>query len=751
MAATAMSEPKYSSEIVKEFGCAVADVLKSAKLSSALKTPFTRTLRTYVSSGATATAAVCNALLENPSAIQALLFGDGSIQYDAVSDTLVARMGQHSLQLAIRSQFDGPVAGIPEGQLVVQTDGTQFCVAKYRLPPQSPEIILSLSVQNLAHTIDFHGSLWAALHPSHHSIITQTISLTFPVLRKELLFARYFRADNADAAEKIAHAHLRCFQTMGSVVMTLDQFCAAQSSLPKRPTLQSTHSDGDYIFRKYSTCRSPLFDFGTPEEPIARDDFVTTYLAKDVEYHREFVVAPTLWPEGSEELRLAAFDVLNMLAIRRTKLFRAAFARRVYNVLFPPLYITDAADGTTRYALFPCLNMYRDVDSSFRRTASLSFLVLPVMAQPESPGVKSRAIFLDELYAIKDALAKNVFDTAAGARQYKTWDSIPGYYGALPNQAQLGQIIHKVAESIAAKAYRPTQRRRSENNAIARMMLAARLEARLTTALILVDWRPPEGYSQPWERWLTGTDDQVFTDALFRTMFYKDYLSPATAYASRHVAQFRNLNVGNTLGADMTGMTLFNPQDNLKLCIYPLRFESYPNYSIIRWAAWQIYIDSALSSLRALIHKFEPLMHKSSDLHGIIDTLKTMIHEFVEFYDLDIREYIYRKEYEKLRSQMQVDDDYKQLLSKFSSAKEDELLREQRLINKLVVSLTIATVTVTVVSTLAQMGQLNTIQYIAMSVASASVFVWIGYILFDPLKRAQSRLTKFLAYFRRDR
>jgi hypothetical protein len=73
-------------------------------------------------------------------------------------------------------------------------------------------------------------------------------------------------------------------------------------------------------------------------------------------------------------------------------------------------------------------------------------------------------------------------------------------------------------------------------------------------------------------------------------------------------------------------------------------------------------------------------------------------------------------------------------MSKFSSSKDDESLREQRLINKLVLSLMITTVTVTVVSTIAQAGKMSMFTYITVSIAASTLLVWVGYVLFDPLR-----------------
>jgi len=157
-------------------------------------------------------------------------------------------------------------------------------------------------------------------------------------------------------------------------------------------------------------------------------------------------------------------------------------------------------------------------------------------------------------------------------------------------------VLSAIAEDIARRVYEPGFP--GGRDAAVGMMLPAKMESRLTTLLLQVDWQPQEGYAHPWEKWLSGVEDETFSAAVYRTLFYKDFLHPNTAYSSRRAVQLREFSVGNTLGADMSGMTLFNPQEHLKICLYSKAFEAYPNYSMVRWMAWQVYIDSALSSLR---------------------------------------------------------------------------------------------------------------------------------------------------------
>jgi multisubunit Na+/H+ antiporter MnhB subunit len=76
-------------------------------------------------------------------------------------------------------------------------------------------------------------------------------------------------------------------------------------------------------------------------------------------------------------------------------------------------------------------------------------------------------------------------------------------------------------------------------------------------------------------------------------------------------------------------------------------------------------------------------------------------------------------------------------------------LREQRLINKLIVAFTIATVVITVISTIAQMNQIKMKSYIVASVISVGVLTPLGYMLFDPVKQFANKVKRIITRGRR--
>jgi hypothetical protein len=609
----------------------------------------------------------------------------------------------------------------------------------------------TFSAAEMSAEVAFVGSVWASVFPEHHALVCRTISYTFSQDTSTVLFSpNAVPAHGAGKEERFAHSKLQQLRGGSCGMRSLHALYRETQRIQKAPKLLSETREGAYTLRRYSPQRSSLFDFGEDAGDLTRGDFVTTYNVDSDEYHREFLISPPTMGALGEELQAAAFDLLHLLAIRRSKLFRLGFASYVYNVLLPPAILAAKNGSQDGCALFPCLTVYRAPGTGgFRRTLSITFIACPVtlsLSNGAWTGIQSRRAPLQELHALKDDLLAPIASLTGNdvTKHYAVGGPISSYVN-LPAQCSIPEVLNHISAAVLHRIIGSHGRNDScVRSLVDTALFTSSLESRIATLVLQVEWNPPEGFTQPWERWLATGEDGVFSNSLFRTLFYADYLAPHSADASRRALRFNDFNVGDTSGVDMTGMTLFNAQESVKLVLYPRKCERYPNHSMLRWMAWQIYIDSALTSLRALIYRVHPVLDRRRELHEMIGTLQEMVQEFVLFYDLDIRDYFYRREYKKLRALMQVEEDYHQLLSKFASAKEEASLREQRLINKLITALTLATVALTIVSTVAQMRSMDTWEYVGLALGVSLLAVCGGYLFFDPVSRVLQRIYHLL-------
>jgi hypothetical protein len=708
---------------------------------ASLRSPIGETTARLCASGLSLTEALSVICGTTEFAFGRMVFGQQVPEYDARAETINATGSAGILRLSVTPPLTAarrPVAS-RDTTVTLATDFRTFVIEREGAGQQQVPIGV-FTPQELCQQIDLSGSVWDFIYPEHFAIVSRTVSYTIPHDTAGALFGGARKPGEPRLqVEQKARDRLACFEGPGMRLVSLEGLCVNEGPGSTHPKLTETYHEGHYTLRRYHPGRSAIFDYGEPAGDLTRPDFVTTYNAGGKEFHRDFVIMSDQGSKRDEELQQPTFDILHMLAIRRAKLFRTGLAERVYNILLPPIVLSDQTIRSDGYVLFACLNLYRTEGGAFRRTVSLTFLVCPVARSGEEGYWGARRAPLKELYELRDDLFTYHFRND-GRRRYATGGPLLPYIG-LDDSATIPELIYAVGGTIVDRVVAGGDISGSaQQNEVADALFTANQESRIATLAIQVEWSSPQGFAQPWEAWLAGREDATFCTALYRTLFYADFLDPASGDASRHAVDLRQFNVGNTLGADMAGMSLYNPQTATKLVLYPRSSERYPNHSIVRWVAWHVYIDSALTALRALLYKFYPIVEARGDLHSIIGALDEMVQEFIDFYDLDIRDFFYRCEYEKLRGLMRLDVDYAQLLGKFSSSKEDESLREQRLVNKLLISLTLATVTATIVSTVSASDRWTTVSYVAAAVASSAIVVLLGYALFDPVRLAVDTL-----------
>lgn len=743
---------------------------------------------------------VCN---EPDSYIGRFFFGPANPIASTKSDSsiIAATAGSHLLVVAFNtadldhtSTLEAEISALPQLALVVvvETNFDRFVFRSVKSGSVVERPFLELDHEEMATEVAFLGSMWATVFPEHRAILTRTTSFAVPKGRKSALFDAHQLRDR-EWKVNLARKHTRSLQEEQATLDRLtrvftgpppDEFWVRPllklmtiEDLRERlvetkldaPTILSETVEGEYILRRYSPTCSEIIDFGeaSSRQGPSRRDYVITYPhgPNQTEFHRDFFLSPNDWKSDESELYRAVFDLQHVLAIRRSGLFKLGFAQRVYTVLLPPAVVQNTTSPTEGYLFAPCVILYRvPRHGTFRRTFTLTFIAIPVNLvsakaagnDSSSPHIeKARLAGIDEIRALKSDLKAPLANDGLppSGPSVHVCGPLARAIGVPPSCSSIPELVHRVSTYVASRVLEggdlepntaslsTTQTRDVASRSAGAITFASSLESRVASMLLQVEWNSPPGETHPWEKWLRTGQDNSLRDNIYKLLFYEDFLAPERGYSSRRSVDLEAMRVGNTLGADMSGMTFFDPTDDLKLIVYPRQRERYPDYSIVRWMAFSIYADSALSSLQGMIQRFYDDLDQQGDLGAIVETLDDMIQSFVELYDLDIRLYFYRREYEKLRELLRVDRNYELLLSKFSSVKDDASLKEQRLFNKLLLAFTVSTVTVGILTTVATIKQWHAGRYLAWTLPAAIVLTLGAYLSFDPVRRFLARFS----------
>lgn len=621
--------------------------------------------------------------------------------------------------------------------ILLVTDFSVFSFYKIQNASISEPPFTYYTQSELTSEIEITGSVWDSIFPAYHGILTRTISYSIPkqYSGNTIFEFRSSLFKNQPTHDETTFDLLKCLETESCKLTNFHSFDAELNPDGHSQKQKSKKGEGRFMMNKYYPKRSKIFDFGSPTESFHREDYVTTYLDKQKEFHRDFIILPNQWGNFENELREAAFDVLHTIAIRRTSLFRHDFTSRLFNILLPPVLLNNPQDKSKFLIIFPCILLNKIPNKKcFRNTISITYIVCS--AKEVKGELVSDKQLLEKIYLIKNELIESYYSFKKPSNEFSSNGPLKSFLN-IPDNTTISETIHLINAGILKKLLhldkKPNDKK--SHDSVHNILYSQTRIANLASVFLLVDWKAPKGFTQPWEKWVVK-EDNIFDKILYKTISHSDFMKPRSGNTSQFAMNMRELNIGNTLGADMTGMTIFNPREDMKIIIFPKYLENYPNLSLIRWMAWQYYIDAALSSLRVLIDKFHTVLSHRTDLNFIIATLNEMVDEFVELYDLDLVNLFYRREYEKIRNLLGIDNDYTQLLTQFNSSKEDSSLREQRLVNKLLVGLTLATATISIVSTIAANDKWNSARYLSLTLTLSFVIVWVGYLLFDPLRKA---------------
>lgn len=654
---------------------------------------------------------------------------------------------------------------------ILDTNGDHIRFHYFEASSEESRVILEMDTEELVQQLNRVGTLWEMVFPREHAIVCRTISYTVPKDFCSVLFSTMSRTEFLldritgwiGVRSSIEKRALRRLSSAFSSQTKIFEAVRNQSSLD---SLYLDHADSSEINSPFTDLQKRFeasglstydatatvpscmnFSIDSEVGTSTREDRVHAYIENGEVFFRDFVLtqADTASYDDAKHVE----DTLShIMAFRRSGLFRSDFAKKIYNITLPGLLLKNRGAEGQDLIVLPHMILYRTpIFSSFRRTFSLSYVCLPVSinanANPEKTLVLSRKATLDEIHAINSSLRKP-HDLSAAGNQSESGYEINSRLSEMLELPQTVDELRDVVGAVSIGVLEWINKRGSgrffskkavkSSDRVSEIAYISSLESEFSTLLHLVEWKSKPEESRPWEEWLKSNEDESIRDAVYKRLFFSDFMDPSSAYTTKESVKLEEMLVGNRLRTDMTGMTFLDPSNDSKLIIYPVERENFPNYSILRWLGFSIYQDSAVACLQEMIREFNREIDQADDTLAVLSGLEGMLQNFGELYDLDIRYSLYRDEYENVRALTNLDQDYQRLRERFDSVKEQAILREQRLFNKLLLSLAVVTIFFGIIQyTGTKLGWSSTTFAFATAIPLLSVAVII-FKLFDPIR-----------------
>lgn len=644
----------------------------------------------------------------------------------------------------------------------VSTDFCEFTISVFAPNSNSVERLASFSIEEFHCQLLQSGNIFELCLPSSWSITTRTIPFTLPTHDRSVLFSdsgqkpfsfRYLWNRIRGLGDTLEEAALSKLTSVFDESRLFGIFGAAKSlnslsNICEHYEIHGSNENSEKRILGRNTIRlisarvpKPINFGGTEHQSeYNQDDIIINYNENTLEYEREFIIADKNAAEVEPDFYDLQFDLIRLMGVRRSGLFRHSFGKRVYSIAGVPTFLRNASVEDSNLVIVPILNLYRVPDRDyFRNTFTLTACIFPIGAILDDKRMSSQPRRISALESAK--IRKAAANPIGIDDNYELGTfTISGVSSA---RRDIDDKAFNISNAIGftfgqfLKACRKSNSfgTNHDTHEIDRLLFEASLETNLTAQMHLVDWKGNPTSSDSWANWLAGKTKNFLNLPIYQFMYCKDYLSPSTSYTSTHLTKLKKMVLGNHYNTDLGGLTLFDETTEQKCIFFPSSSEAYPKRSIMRWMSFSIFQDSAVSSMKAMVYEMHSQFAEKLPLGQIVSRLSGAIESFGELFDLEIRRQSYKEEYIEMRDRLKINLEYEFILNNYRSLKDSAMLKEQKLFNVLLTSLTIVTLTLGIFSFVGQNEKLTSINFVALSVPILCFVGFVSFRYFDFLRK----------------
>jgi len=610
------------------------------------------------------------------------------------------------------SHFEGIALDLSDGdaKLWITPDSGSF----------SPHLSWRGTRQELVAAVELHGDLVAVARPLRWSIFSRSFAFA---LDDRNLLSREHAILRRSTIKRLSVLEDRGFE-LRSIRDVHNQLFAGSNEIPSRRVGAHILTPGD------SSCLPSVSD----EVTASRGDAVTC----QTDGWREFMLCRLDRSDdsgGRGSILSLTYTLMYLMAVRRTKLFKQHYGSRLFCISLPPGILCS---GERASVVVPLLHLTRRLrGGALRNTVVLTIIVVPVgivdsQLLPRDASFEESFSITSDLESVgRPVIARNNFNLSGPLSDYLR----------LYEPTTFAELASRLVERLSASTCGGWS---SVHTSSVQGGLRGLTESSSGTSANLVNWRPSA--PSPWSDWVQGQRDEPLCQEFHRAAFWADFIQPDGAFSSWDTVDFSGLSIGNAHGADASGLTLYNPQLDTKFVFFPHKSEKYPNHSVLRWFTWQIYLDVASASVKSLLGRLHEQIDTARELRQVIASVNELMTEMGEVYDLDLLDFFYRREYEAFRRVTRLDDDYVYMKERLSTVQGESTLREQILMNNMVLALTLSSVLATILAAVGQGRDWGLATYLWVAVGTLTIALGISLGVLEPTRRGIAR-----AGFRRKR
>jgi len=404
----------------------------------------------------------------------------------------------------------------------------------------------------------------------------------------------------------------------------------------------------------------------------------------DAAFFNDFLMQPSspLRDEYTSSLDTALFNVAAMLADRRSHMLAQGLAERTYNLFLPAAMMYEKENQARYYILIPVLSCIRLSNSScFRRTLSLSLVIIPVSKEGSTP----RCLDVNEPKSLQSGW------TLIPEPDVATYVILPGdlrtvmatYSSAWNKKGErascLRELVQDLLFAIVERSLIVDNTKDVESlRDRMRDLVVRAVQASVCGGYCSVMPNITVSELRQWQ------GDPFGKESIGRKLNHE--FSRLLGQLTMHewaIAEPQSFRLEHGRGAEPAIPTFYFSFGPRRLAFTPSAADLESQYTSILWTAgWHILLMTGISALLEMLGAFHHEMERRSTATGAQEFLKEFLVDIEEYFDFDLLP-VYRLDFDALKKVECIDDDFERLRERVTALGQERIIEEGRRTNLL--------------------------------------------------------------------
>lgn len=404
-----------------------------------------------------------------------------------------------------------------------------------------------------------------------------------------------------------------------------------------------------------------------------KEDTNNTYeRLKKIVFPNQFQIVHSETFDKYRELYKASYDIL-LLKSRRRILFVPDLAVRLYNIALPPGIITfhpstdhqpiennphikePGIPESKTYMILPIIVLTKKITNTFRKVVAVNIVLIPINNKLQTRSVNE--IEIDQLLSDHGVVKMDG-----------------------PLEKYLSVNISSISDVISAIIKKISVDLNEHSINTEQVMLSKEICGSFTIDVAYTELK----------KFLIGEEKTPELESKLKKIVYPKLMK----IGEGQDIKLRDFSINYQ--HIFTYASFYDPNESFLTSIMSTDDEDFP-VSSLKWLfTWNLFASTSISSLKSGLFSFNRELEKSSGIESLSQLEKELIEDVNEFYDLDIAALHYKKDYEEIKKNTNLEKEYSVMRMRLQDLRNNISIKRREDNNKLIIILTLALIAIAI-------------------------------------------------------